>query len=68
MELPADKKQKVKNMLLYLIQVKDQQSAGHCGFHPVELLEYLEELKNEGKIIGRDSLHSIRYFLPKNKD
>ena len=66
MRLTPEQKQSVKKMLHFLVTKKSEQSAGHCGFHLMDLSEYLKELQDEGKIIGRKTLHSTRYFLEKN--
>ena len=67
MRYTPEEREKLKKVMLFLVHKKDQLSGGHCGFHPVELLELFEELANEGKIIRRDTLHTIRYFLVKKQ-
>lgn len=67
MEFTPEEKEKLKKVLHFLVRRKDKESGGHCGFHPIELLGLMEELVSEGEIIARDTLHTKRYFLAKNK-
>lgn len=68
MDFTPEEKQKVKAMLIFLVKKKHKSSGGHCGFHPIELLELLEELVIDGEIISRDTIHAKRYYLkPENK-
>ncbi len=66
MEFTPEEKQSVKTMLHFLVKRKHKNSGGHCGFHPIELLELLEELVQEEKIKARDTIHARRYFLITN--
>ena len=66
MEFTKEQRESLKKMMLFLVQKKDKESGGHCGYHPVELLELFEELVTDGQIRGRDTLHTKRYFLVKN--
>lgn len=66
MTYTPSEKEKLKTTLTYLVKKKHQESGGHCGFHPMELLELLEELVSEGIIIKKDTIHSERYFLTLN--
>lgn len=65
MRFTPEEREKLKKVMLFLVRKKDQQSAGHCGYHPIELLELFEELVADGQIVGRDTLHTKRYFLVK---
>jgi hypothetical protein len=66
MDFTPEEKESIKKMLLFLVKKKHKTSGGHCGFHPMELLENLEELVQEEKIQARDTIHARRYFLITN--
>lgn len=66
MTFTPDEKESIKKMLLFLVKKKHKTSGGHCGFHPMELFENLEELVKDGEIISRDTIHARMYFLNPN--
>lgn len=63
MEYTEKEKSTLKSTLLYLVKKKHKESGGHCGFHPVELLELLDELAESGEIRKRITIHNNQYFL-----
>ena len=63
MTLTSEEREKVKTMLTFLVKRKHIESGGHCGFHPIELTEYMDELVKEGKIKKRDTIKEHRYFI-----
>lgn len=66
MQFTPEEKESIKKMLFFLVKRKHNESGGHCGFHPIELLENLEELVNEGQLKARDTINSRMYFLSNN--
>lgn len=62
MQFTPEEKQKLKNMLLFLVKKKSKESGGHSGFHIHELNPFLDELVEEGRIQSRNTLHSNKFF------
>lgn len=71
MEFTAEEREKLKKVMMFLVRRRHNDSGGHCGFHPVDFLKtmggLMEDLTAEGQVDERDSLHTKRYFLAKNK-
>lgn len=55
--------EKIKRMLLFLVKRKHNESEGHNGFHPNDLLELLGEMEREGSIRARRVMNGTKYFL-----
>ncbi|MBQ19125.1 MAG: hypothetical protein CMD31_00055 [Flavobacteriales bacterium] len=68
MTFTSEEMEKVRNMLTFLVRRKHVESGGHCGFHPNELIEIMDELVDDGIIKSRDTIKDKRYFLIPNKN
>lgn len=65
MEYSKEEIGKLKAMMMFLVKKKQQQSAGHCGFHVRELQPILEELEADGQLELRPTINANMYFLKK---
>ncbi|HET8885581.1 MAG TPA: hypothetical protein VFM70_04420 [Salinimicrobium sp.] len=63
MTFTTEEKAEIKEVLLFLIERKSEESGGHGGFHLLELNPILNEMVEEGVILERDTIHCNKYFL-----
>lgn len=66
MKFTETEKERLKEMLLYLIKQKEKQSGGHNGFTLFDLRPIIQKLEEEGKIKSRKAKSGVRYFINKN--
>lgn len=56
---------KLKAMLLFLVNKKQKESDGHCGFHLNELEPILQDMEKDGSVETHSTINSRMYFTNK---
>ena len=63
MEFSTEETEKLKRMLLFLVKRKHNESGGHNGLHPMDLIRILEEMEGEGSVQRKKVMNGTKYFL-----